>query len=86
MPKPINPPFLFAVPQPRNSAAGPPPLLRVLGLRVGQRLAWRGRPHRLVAFRSRAWAALERLDAREDDIVCYLVRVAELVAGALRAV
>jgi hypothetical protein len=39
-----------------------------------------------VAFRSRAWAALERLDAREDDIVCYLVRVAELVAGALRAV
>lgn len=64
----------------------PPPLVRVRGFCVGQRLVWKGRPHRLVAFRSRDWAAVERLDAGEGDIVCYLVRVSELVEGALRAV
>jgi len=73
---------------PRHEAAAPEPPARrrVAGLRVGQLVGWRGRPHRVLAFRSRDWVAVERCDPREDDIVAYLVRTGDLTAGAVRAI
>lgn len=73
---------------PRHEAKveAPPVRRRVAGLRVGQLVGWQGRPHRVLAFRSRDWVAVERCDPREDDIVAYLVRTSELTAGAVRAI
>jgi hypothetical protein len=73
---------------PRHEAAAPEPpsRRRMAGLHVGQLVGWHGRPHRVRAFRSRDWVVVERCDPREGDLVVYLVRTQELVAGAVRGI
>jgi len=54
----------------------------VRGLRVGDVVALGGRRLRIVAFRSRMWAAVERADRVQPwDVVAYCVRCADLAAG-----
>lgn len=58
----------------------------VRGLRVGDVIALKGRLLRIVAFRSRTWAAVERVDRVQPfDVVAYLARCADL-AGGLRII
>jgi hypothetical protein len=53
---------------------------------VGDVIALKGRLLRIVAFRSRTWAAVERVDRVQPfDVVAYLARCADL-AGGLRII
>jgi hypothetical protein len=53
---------------------------------VGDVIALKGRLLRIVAFRSRTWAAVEWVDRVQPfDVVAYLARCADL-AGGLRII
>jgi hypothetical protein len=87
-PDPPRQPFLFLVPaRPHEEdTAAITGHRQVAGYRVGQLIGWQGRPHRVLAFRSRRWIAVERCDPREGDLLVYLVRAEDLQQGAVRAV